>query len=455
MGINKKAATLKAVFLKYLLVLGVILSFIVVIEMFIGNAGIDIGFFYSANYSEDLARQAKPLLASAPEITENMIPKGCKFVVFDKAFNVVKTDLQGQDLEEALDYAKGIINRNGGKKNYYFVERKDGFCVLQYYVQMRYCSEWMNEHLLKPEIFLIIAFIFECLIAILIISVVFAKNLKKQLIPLMKATQSIKEQDLDFEVESSGIKEFNDVLSSISDMKEELKESLKKQWDLEQTKEEQISSLAHDIKTPLTIIKGNTELLQDTPLNNEQHEYIGFIEKNSNQIEKYVKLLIDMSKGQIDCFGKLEKISTKEFAYDIYNQLIALAAPKQLKVDFEEKDLPQNIVINKEGMHRAIINIVSNAVDYSPSNSILYLHVKGKNDCVEFCIIDSGKGFSCEDSKFATKQFYMGDSSRTSKTHWGMGLYIADSIVKQHNGILTVENSPQTGGGQVTIKIPV
>ncbi len=270
----------------------------------------------------------------------------------------------------------------------------------------------------------------------------------------MKATEKIKEQDLDFEIGNSPIKEFNDVLCSISDMKEELKKSLKEQWNLEKIKKEQISSLAHDIKTPLTIIKGNTELLKDSYLNNEQKEYIGFIEKNSIQIEKYIKLLIDMSKGKLEFLEKLQKTNTKEFLYDIYNQLIALAGPKELHINFQQKDIPENIIINKEAMHRAIINIISNAVDYSPCNSNLYFYVEGKSDSVEFSVIDSGKGFSNEDLKAAKKQFYMGDSSRTSKTHWGMGLYIADSIVKQHNGILTIENLHQ-GGGKVIIKIPL
>ena len=161
-----------------------------------------------------------------------------------------------------------------------------------------------------------------------------------------------------------------------------------------------------------------------------------------------------MSKGKLEFLGKLQKTNTKGFVYDIYNQLIALAGPKELQIRFEQKDIPENIIINKEAMHRAIINIISNAVDYSHCNSNLYFYVEGKSGSVEFSVIDSGKGFSNEDLKAAKKQFYMGDSGRTSKTHWGMGLYIADSIVKQHNGILTIENSHQ-GGAKVIIKIPL
>ncbi|MCW6074996.1 HAMP domain-containing histidine kinase [Clostridium sporogenes] len=454
MDINKKQATLKTVFLRYLLALALAFFAAIIIEIIIASLGMQMNIFNSANYSEDLARRTKPILQFAEKITEGMIPNGCKFAVFDKEFKVIKTDLKGEDLKQATLYAKGINRKNGDKKSYYFIERKDGFCVLQYYVRMSYSSEWMNEYFPNPEFLLIAILIFGCLIGAFIISIVFAKNLKNNLIPLMEATEKIKEQDLDFNIGNSPIKEFNDVLCSISDMKEELKKSLKEQWNLEKTKKDQISSLAHDIKTPLTIIKGNTELLKESYLNNEQKEYIKFIEKNSIQIEKYIKLLIDMSKGKLEFLGKLQKTNTKEFVYDIYNQLIALAGPKELQIRFEQKDIPENIIINKEAMHRAIINIISNAVDYSPCNSNLYFYVEGKSDSVEFSVIDSGKGFSNEDLRAAKKQFYMGDSGRTSKTHWGMGLYIADSIVKQHNGILTIENSHQ-GGAKVIIKIPL
>ncbi|NFA60166.1 HAMP domain-containing histidine kinase [Clostridium sporogenes] len=455
MDINKKQVTLKRVFFRYLLALAFAFCVAIIIGITITSLGMKMNFFNSANYSEDLARRAKPILQSTEKITEDMIPNGCKFAVFDKEFKVTKTDLTGEDLKEATLYAKGIDRKSGDKKTYYFIERKDGFCILQYYIKMTYSLEWMNEYLPNPQLLLIIILILGCLIGAFIISIVFARNLKNNLIPLIEATEKIKEQDLEFDIGNSPIKEFDDVLSSISDMKDELKESLKEQWNLENAKKEQIASLAHDIKTPLTIIKGNTELLKESSVSDEQKDYIKFIEKNSNQIERYIKLLIDMSNGKIDILQNLEKSNAQKFAYDIYNQLIALAGPKKLQVKFEEKDLPENIIINKEAMHRAIINVISNAVEYSPFNSNLYFSVEGKDNYLEFSVIDSGKGFSSRDLKVAKKQFYMSDSSRTSKIHWGMGLYIADSIVKQHNGTLIIKNSQQIGGAQVIIKIPL
>nr|WP_307890023.1 hypothetical protein [Clostridium botulinum] len=175
MDINKKQATLKTVFLRYLLALALAFFAAIIIEIIIASLGMQMNIFNSANYSEDLARRTKPILQFAEKITEGMIPNGCKFAVFDKEFKVIKTDLKGEDLKQATLYAKGINRKNGDKKSYYFIERKDGFCVLQYYVRMSYSSEWMNEYFPNPEFLLIAILIFGCLIGAFIISIVLQK----------------------------------------------------------------------------------------------------------------------------------------------------------------------------------------------------------------------------------------------------------------------------------------
>ncbi len=454
MEVKKRAVTMRTVFFRYLLTLALTFAAIFSLYFVIMYFGYTAGIFLPANYSENLARQAKTTIESTKKITENMIPEGCKFAVFDKNYRIIKTNLNSEDLSEAKQYAQGTYQNYGGIKNYYFIDRQDGSCVIQYYVTTRYNSDFLNENFPKPEIMFISIFVFLCLIITFVISTFYAKSLKKHLNPLLQVTKKIKEQDLDFEISHSAIKEFDDVLLSLSDMKEELKKSLEQQWNIEQGRKEQISSLAHDIKTPLAVIKGNSELLVDSPLNEEQQEYIGFIHKNTNQIEKYVKMLIEVSKTETGFLIQPSKVNTHQFIADIHIQLNALASTKKLQVQCEEKALPSEITIDQDLMYRAIINIISNAVDYSPKSSKIYFRVETLQDNICFTIIDSGKGFSEKDIKFAATQFYTGDKSRTSKTHYGMGLYIADSIVKQHGGWLHIENSSITGGAQVTIKIP-
>lgn len=453
--IKKKDVTLKAVFARYLFSLIAALLIVLIIVIAFVNIGMRTEFLFPSNYVENIIRQVKPILASSSELNENIIPKGCQFATFDENFDVTKTNMNEKDLSEATLYAKGISPQNSGSKQYYFIEREDGSCVLKYYVQMSYGSEWLNEHFPKPEFFIIIVFILASLISIIFVTVIFAKNLKSHLVPIMEATEKIKEQDLNFDVGTSKIKEFNDILSSIFEMKTELKQSLEQQWSLEQLRREQISALAHDIKTPLTIVKGNTELLCETTLDEEQESYTQFILKNANQIEKYITLITKISKTESELSFSLKKMDMESFIGEVSSELTALAGSKQISTECVKENLPQEIKIDSELFFRCLMNIMSNAIDYTPKGGLIKFYIVGSDKKISFNIIDSGKGFTNEALKSAAKQFYMGDISRSSNEHFGMGLYIADSIAKMHNGKLILENSSHKGGGKVTVEIPL
>ncbi|SNT12428.1 His Kinase A (phospho-acceptor) domain-containing protein [Anaerovirgula multivorans] len=211
--------------------------------------------------------------------------------------------------------------------------------------------------------------------------------------------------------------------------------------------------MAHDLKTPLTVVRGNAEMLCDTEQTEEQKEHTCYILKNADQMEQYVQMLIDISKAEAGYSLQLKDVNMRTFLNNLYTQINALASVKQLKTEFDEKDLPDIIGIDASLMQRAIINVVSNAVDYSKEHGAIWFSVSAEDNKIRFIVTDSGKGFSPKDLKNAINQFYQSDFSRSSKLHYGMGLFIADSIVKQHGGTLVVANSPATGGGMVTIEI--
>ena len=455
MGLKtKKPVSLGKVFIKYVLTMAVWFLVIVCITILIAAIGIRSGFLITANHVEELTRQYKPQIQSADTINKKLIPQGCKYVVFDEAYTVVKTDMSREMQKEAELYSKGEISNRSNSKKYYSIKLKNGYCVLQYYVRMSYSSELLNSNIPSPEIVLIIIVLVMSIIMFFIMTVLFSKKLTKNLVPLVKTTEKIKQQDLDFTVDQSQIKEFNDVLNSIGDMKDQLKKSLEQQWNHEQLKREQTSSLAHDIKTPLTIIKGNAELLKDSELNDEQQCYLSFIIKNSTQIESYIKDLITVSKAQNPQDVQLTKIVVVDFVQELINQLKALALPKSLKVQVVLNNLPQYLKADKKSLHRAIMNVISNSIEHSEKNSEVNFKVCTQNNTIIFEVNDKGKGFTEKELKYAKKQFYMGDSSRTSKTNFGMGLYIANTIVQSHGGKLELLNN-KNGGAKVIISLPL
>ena len=191
--------------------------------------------------------------------------------------------------------------------------------------------------------------------------------------------------------------------------------------------------------------------MNDTDQTGEQREFTHYILKNANQMEQYVQMLIELSKAEGGYLLQRENVNTRAFLDELYSRIHALVSIKHLKTEFEEKNLPEIINLDSSLMQRAIMNIVSNAVDYSPDGGLIQFFVSAENHRFRFRVEDSGKGFSAEDLKNATMQFYQGDSSRSSKSHYGMGLFIVDSIVRQHGGSLSIANSAK-GGGMVTIE---
>jgi signal transduction histidine kinase len=455
MAIRKRSSSLKIVFLEYLFAIALMLVLALVIPYSLFSIGMSTGLYTYANSSEVQAKNMEPKIATTKPFDSKLIPASCTYVYVSVNYIVLQSNMDKSEMENAISYAEGKYSPATPDDCYLSIKREDGICILHYYIGSRYTVGWMNSTLPNINKLLVVVCIANCLVGCFIVTTLFAKHLRKQLQPLMDATQKIKEKDLDFEIRPSGIQEFNHILLSISDMKSELKLSLEQQWRMEQTKKEQTSALAHDIKTPLTIIRGNAELLGDSQLTDEQQKYTNYILKNAARMERYLKMLINLTQVEAGYSVDLQKIDTKRFVKGLEDQANGLATAKQLEVALIQKDLPQEFTADSDLLGRAIMNVVSNAVDYSPEHGKISISAEAVGKHMIFCIVDSGKGFSQEDLKNATSQFYMGDKNRSADTHFGIGLSITDAIIKLHHGSLKVENSTETGGGRVTIKIPL
>ena len=453
MGIKKKTS-LKESFWKFLFMLLIGLIGAVVIPFSLILAGTSTGLITYADYSERSAKNLAPVIAATPDLTDVQLPMGCKYLVLDKNYQVTETTLEGDDLDRAMEYAiSGKINTNLHKQ-YLLVTRENEYVVLQYYIGSQFTNEWLYEHFPSPEILLYILIAINCIAVCVILTAKFAKNMRAQLSPLFEATRQVAGQNLDFEVGHSKIKEFEDVLCSFANMKDNLKISLEKQWHAEQLQREQIAALAHDLKTPLTVIQGNIDLISETELDAEQKLYAGYITESSEQMQSYIKILIDISRAAVGYQLRKEKVDFRVYIRKLNVQIGSLCKIKGIHLQENILSVPQSLEIDGMLLERAIMNIVNNALDYSPQGGTIYVEVCNLGSNTQISIADEGNGFSKEALKHAHERFFMDDQSRGSKMHFGMGLYIAESIVKQHGGNLILENSKQTHGANVIIKIP-
>lgn len=460
MGLRNRNIRLRTFFIRYLLTLFAGFILIVLIGIGLLFVSLKTGFVLSVGDVEASIERQKESITYAETVSAELIPKTCKYAVVSTNGKFLSGSMTTSEAAAAWDVVRsgraisGSLLYTGLNVDCYFpIERQNEFCIVEYSSMAQFSSQLLREHLPVPEILLfwmiLAAFLFE----VILLSRLYGRKISRKLIPLQNATEKIREKDLAFEIQYSGIEEIDTALQSLDSMKTELRRSLEKQWKMEQTKKTQISALAHDLKTPLTVVRGNAEMLYDTEQTEEQIECTRYIMKNADQMEQYVQMLIDISKAEAGYSLQRKDVNIRNFLDDLYAQINALASVKQLKAEFDEKNLPNTISVDVSLMQRAIINIVSNAVDHSPDHGAIWLSVSAENNKIRFAVTDSGKGFSPEDLRNATNQFYQGDFSRSSKLHYGMGLFIADSIVKQHGGTLSVANSPVTCGGMVTIEI--
>lgn len=449
MGKLRKSATLRGVFTRYVLVLlGTLCTFgtgIIVLFNILVNTGI----IYPANYAERKINEAFDLLQNADQVTKDMIPPLCHYAIFSLDGKVRDTDLSGSSVETA----RQVANHENASGNYFYkvISRSDEYVVLQYSLTPQFRSAFLREHFINPQSLLTMMAILGTMTIIILSSVRFGKKIKGNLAPVMEAVEKIKEQDLEYRIAYSGIKEFDDCLSSIDDMRIALKASLEQLWKTEQDKNRQMSALSHDIKTPLTVVRGNAELLSEMELTKEQKNIIAYIISSTVRIQNYVQKLIDITKSADGDLNLREEVRTKDLLCDIRNQTEELAEVYHHKINWKELWHSQTVNVSYDQVVRAVINIIQNAAEHTKQGGTITVCVEEKDETFTFTVEDTGNGFTKEALMHGTEQFFMDDMGRNGEAHYGIGLFFAKTAAENHGGRIILTNSEETGGAKVII----
>ncbi|MFR4102017.1 MAG: ATP-binding protein [Streptococcus sp.] len=455
--IKKREHSLRTLLLSYVVSLTVLsaISSLLILSLF--SLSYRFGVVIPANQVESDLSALRSDIETSKVFNPNVLPDGTRYVFLTRDFKLKKSNMPVNLQEESLlNYQ--FKNAHGGKYGYFqSFERSDGIVIVNYQLSPRYRNAWMNQYFPNADLMMIGSVMVSVLLIFVVLTFFYANKLRQQLRPILRATEKIAEQDLDFQTSQSTIKEFNQVLSGLDHMRAALRESLMKNWKAEQDKQNQISALTHDLKTPLTVARGNADLLAMTPLDGEQTDLLEHFQKGIAQVDAYVQELSELNKTSLKKTLTLEEIPVKEFVEDIYDQTLSLAQTKQINVAFDKKDIKKEIIghWDRSLLNRAFMNIVSNAVEHTPSGSQLLLTARLEEDEFTFICLDSGPGFSLESLAKSTQLFYQEDKSRQSRNHSGLGLTIANDIVRLHHGSLSLSNDDNTGGAKVTIILPL
>lgn len=307
----------------------------------------------------------------------------------------------------------------------------------------------------KMEFLIAIAYVFLMIGFIWVISYRVAKKIRTKGRILIDVADKISDKQLDFEIPMTGVTEIDTVLRSMKQMKEALAASLEAQWKMEQNKQRQLSALVHDLKTPITILEGNMYLLNYENISDDGRKSVEDMTQCVKEMKDYVAELLEISRENLQSALIKETCKLNELVDEVLQTMTILFQKKNILQEKKYALEQATIVCDRKEIKRAIQNVVSNALDFTPENAEIRIELMGNEQYVELSVIDSGKGFTEQDLENAKEQFYMGDASRGRRNHFGLGLSITENIMKAHGGALEIANKPDYTGGIVAMRFPV
>lgn len=446
--IKKRSNTLIWMFLKQLIWLSACILMEIFIFILLFNIGINSEFILPANYSEHYLATNKDVISKSEPFDNKLIPFTCKYGLFDLEGKYLSGDFSEDMIEDAKTYIKDTKETN---HPFLLIERANEYCVVQYDINAHFSSYMLHKLFPKFELMYLILFFVIFVIIVINNALHFDRNLKKELQPVLEEINQIQNRELNVERKCSKIKEFNDILLSLYDMETALSQSLKKEWETEQKRKSNISALAHDIKTPLTVIKGNSELIMEEDNIAEVYQLADIINSNSDKIERYIKLLIDETKNNI-ASGNEEKVTLMTSIAAIITESEAMCNLKGIELMVQNKVTDAELMISRDLVERAVLNLIKNAVEHTGTKKMIKIYFECLDSKFSIAIEDFGEGFTSEALKYAKNQFYT-DKSERSEEHYGLGMYFASTVAERYNGSLTYYNKPDQTGSVVVLKL--
>lgn len=268
---------------------------------------------------------------------------------------------------------------------------------------------------------------------------------------LQVATKKITDGNLDFEMPAGGEDEIGELCTDFEDMRRRLKETAEEKLEAEKQNKELISNISHDLKTPITAVKGYVEGIMDgvadTP--EKQEKYIRTIYNKANDMERLINELTFYSKIDTNRIPyRFDRINVNEYFADCVEELSIELEEQNIELAyFNYVDEDVQVIADAEQIKRVINNIVSNSIKYiDKPKGYINIRVKDVGDFVQVEIEDNGKGIATKDLPLIFNRFYRTDASRnSSKGGSGIGLSIVKKIIEDHGGKVWATSKENTG----------
>nr|WP_241747310.1 HAMP domain-containing sensor histidine kinase [Priestia megaterium] len=222
---------------------------------------------------------------------------------------------------------------------------------------------------------------------------------------------------------------------------------------IETMRQEFIASVSHEIQSPLTSIRGFSAALKDDIVSEDKKiQYLTIIEKESTRLSQLSSNLLKLAS--LD--SEHQTLTLQQYRLDEQIRHVVMAlepqwTKKNIEIDLDLSNVQMEA--DKDLLEQVWLNLVTNAIKYTPENGLVKISIHQKNEEIDVKIKDNGIGIAEEDQKYIFESFYKVDKSRTLKGS-GLGLAITKKIVRLHEGAIRVESKKEQGS-IFTVTLPI
>ena len=273
-------------------------------------------------------------------------------------------------------------------------------------------------------------------------AVYYRKKLRNPITQLQNGVERIQEDNLDFHIEYDGDDELGRLCCSMEKMRRELRQKHKALWESLEQRKLLNASVSHDLRTPITVLKGYLDYLeknipQDKLTEDMLLDTVSSMQEAVNRLELYVESVRDIEKIEnIEIEKRSENV--KLLLNELRSNVRQLAGNKEIIIS---NDITvDKIQIDKGVFFRILENLLQNALRYAEKQ--VSINLSHKKDFLILTVKDDGKGFSAADLEKATTVFYSNDKE---KQHFGIGLSVCKILCEKHGGLLYVGNQKEKG----------
>ena len=282
-------------------------------------------------------------------------------------------------------------------------------------------------------------------------AVYYRKKLRNPITQLQNGVERIQEDNLDFHIEYDGDDELGRLCCSMEKMRRELRQKHKALWESLEQRKLLNASVSHDLRTPITVLKGYLDYLeknipQDKLTEDMLLDTVSSMQGAVNRLELYVESVRDIEKIEnIEIEKRSENV--KLLLNELRSNVRQLAGNKEIIIS---NDITvDKIQIDKGVFFRILENLLQNALRYAEKQ--VSINLSREKDFLTLTVKDDGKGFSAADLEKATTVFYSNDKE---KQHFGIGLSVCKILCEKHGGLLYVGNQKEKGAC-VTAKLKI